>query len=228
MFISEVFYSIQGEGILAGQPSAFIRTSGCNLRCTWCDTPYTSWQAEGEDRDVMALLKEISAFDTKYVVITGGEPMISRDIGHLSENLRDEGYHITIETAATVHADVRCDLASLSPKLSNSVPTNIDGGKYAARHEALRRNIQVIKSFIENFPYQLKFVIDAKSDLDEVESLMEDLGDVNRDRVLLMPQGRTHEEVVRKSRWIAEICKSTGFRLGARLHLELYGNTRGT
>ncbi|MGC2656694.1 MAG: 7-carboxy-7-deazaguanine synthase QueE, partial [Bryobacteraceae bacterium] len=95
MKISETFYSIQGEGTLAGVPSVFIRTSGCNLRCVWCDTPYTSWNPEGVERSVASLLQETSDFGAKHVVVTGGEPMIAPEIVALTLALRRAGLHIT-------------------------------------------------------------------------------------------------------------------------------------
>src|ERR1700674_3462346 len=103
MKISEIFYSIQGEGILAGVPSVFIRTSGCNLRCVWCDTPYTSWAPEGTDMSVANILSHVVA---THGVVTGGEPMIAPDIVALTEALRAANKHITIETAGTVFAPV--------------------------------------------------------------------------------------------------------------------------
>src|SRR5579863_1058108 len=106
--ISEIFYSIQGEGTLVGVPSVFVRTSGCNLRCTWCDTPYTSWQPEGEERSVGSIVDEVSSYHASHVVITGGEPMIAPQIEELTEELAGRlAQHITIETAGTVDAQVR-------------------------------------------------------------------------------------------------------------------------
>ena len=123
MLISEIFYSIQGEGVLTGVPSVFVRTSGCNLRCNWCDTPYASWNPEGEQRSVAQVLAEIQNHPAKHVVLTGGEPMIAKDIAVLAKAIRTIGHHITIETAATVMPEgIACDLASLSPKLLNSAP----------------------------------------------------------------------------------------------------------
>ncbi len=84
MRISEIFYSIQGEGRLLGVPSVFIRTSGCNLRCRWCDTPYTSWQPEGKAWSVKKILGEIAKYPTRHVVITGGEPLLAPDIAELT------------------------------------------------------------------------------------------------------------------------------------------------
>src|ERR1700742_3672191 len=119
--ISEIFYSIQGEGTLVGVPSVFVRTSGCTLRCTWCDTPYTSWQPEGEERSVGSIVDQVSGYGASHVVVTGGEPMIAPEIEELTEELaRLLGQHITIETAGAVDANVRCDLMSISPKLANS------------------------------------------------------------------------------------------------------------
>jgi 7-carboxy-7-deazaguanine synthase len=89
MRISEIFYSVQGEGILAGVPSVFIRTSGCNLRCSWCDTPYTSWKPEGEDLSIDEVFDRATAFTAaRHVVITGGEPMIASGVVELSARLR--------------------------------------------------------------------------------------------------------------------------------------------
>ncbi|HXU50202.1 MAG TPA: 7-carboxy-7-deazaguanine synthase QueE, partial [Candidatus Binatia bacterium] len=125
MKISEIFYSVQGEGMLTGVPSVFVRTSGCNLRCTWCDTPYTSWQPEGEERTIDSIVREVNGYNAAHVVITGGEPMIAPAIAELTQALTQ---HITIETAGTVFVDVRCDLMSISPKLANSTPIERDGG----------------------------------------------------------------------------------------------------
>jgi len=94
--IAELFYSIQGEGSLVGVPSVFIRTSGCNLRCAWCDTPYTSWQPEGTDLDLAQILDEVAAHPTRHVVVTGGEPMIAPDIIALTGRLRQRGMHMRV------------------------------------------------------------------------------------------------------------------------------------
>ena len=102
MRISEIFHSIQGEGLLAGVPSVFIRTSGCNLRCRWCDTPYASWNPEGEEMGLKVIMERVSGYDCRHVVLTGGEPMVASGIRELAAALRSAGMHITIETAATV------------------------------------------------------------------------------------------------------------------------------
>lgn len=225
MRVSEVFYSIQGEGVLTGVPSVFVRTTGCNLRCAWCDSPYTSWQPEGDDLPLDAILAKMTAFPGRHAVVTGGEPLLAPDIEPLCQALRGRGYHVTVETAATVFRPVACDLASLSPKLSNSTPQ----GRFAARHDRLRLQPAVIRRFLEHAPeHQLKFVIDRPDDLAEVLDLLTQLPPVRPDRVLLMPQGVTREALAERGPWLAELCKQYGFRYCPRLHIELYGNTRGT
>src|SRR5580765_102586 len=119
MKVSELFFSIQGEGKLTGVPSVFVRASGCNLRCVWCDTPYASWNPEGDDIPVDEIVQRVESFGAKHVVLTGGEPVIMPDIEPLCDALQFAGHHITIETAATVFKPMKLDLASLSPKLSN-------------------------------------------------------------------------------------------------------------
>jgi 7-carboxy-7-deazaguanine synthase len=228
MKVAEIFFSIQGEGRLAGVPSAFVRTSGCNLRCRFCDTDFTSWHPEGEALRVAEVLARLSEFPARHVVVTGGEPLIAPDIEELCAALRQAGYHITVETAATVFKPIECDLASLSPKLSNSTPHQREGGRFAARHEALRQQPDVIRAFVERYDYQLKFVIDRPEDVAEVLELLERLPGVDRGRVLLMPQGVTRAELDERGPWVAEACKRHGFRYCPRLHIELYGHRRGT
>src|SRR6187397_86153 len=99
MLISEIFYSIQGEGMLTGVPSVFVRTSGCNLRCRWCDTMYASWKPEGGEMSVAEILSAVEQWPGRHVVLTGGEPMVARGIRELAEALRARGMHITVETA---------------------------------------------------------------------------------------------------------------------------------
>lgn len=228
MRIAEIFYSIQGEGRLVGVPSAFIRTSGCNLRCWFCDSGYTSWQPEGESLSIPDILAHIADIPTRHVVLTGGEPLIASEIENLCQNLRQRDYHITIETAATVFKPVECDLASLSPKLSNSTPHQREGGRFAERHERLRLQPDVIVAFMERSDYQLKFVIDQPGDVQEVLNLLKVLPDVDYAKVLLMPQGVTREELSARGPWLVEECKKHGFCYCPRLHIELYGNQRGT
>ena len=228
MRIAEIFYSVQGEGILVGVPSAFVRTSGCPLRCQWCDTDFTSWHPEGDTLSVPEVLARLREFPARHVVVTGGEPLVAPDIEGLCAALRKAGYHITVETAAVVFKPLECDLASLSPKLSNSTPHQREGGRFAARHDALRLRPDVIRAFVERYDYQLKFVIDRPEDVAEALELLERLPGVDRGRVLLMPQGVTRAELDERGPWLVEACKRHGFRYCPRLHIELYGHQRGT
>jgi 7-carboxy-7-deazaguanine synthase len=227
MRVAEIFYSIQGEGRLAGVPSAFVRTSGCPLRCEWCDTDFTSWHPEGDTLSVAEVLARLREFPARHVVVTGGEPLVAPGIEELCAELRHAGYHITVETAAVVFKPIECDLASLSPKLPNSTPHQREGGRFAARHEAQRLQPDVIRAFMERYDYQLKFVIDRPEDVAEVLELLERLPGVDREHVLLMPQGVTRAELDERGPWVAEACKRHGFRYCPRLHIELYGNQRG-
>jgi 7-carboxy-7-deazaguanine synthase len=220
--ISEIFYSIQGEGGLVGMPSIFVRTSGCNLRCRWCDTPYTSWNPEGEDMTVEQILSRVRAYPAAFAVVTGGEPMIAPGIGELTQRLRRAGLHITIETAGTVFTEVACDLLSISPKLANSTPE----GTFAAQHERLRTQPEILCRLMAAHDYQLKFVVESPSDLDEIRSLVKALG-APRKNVILMPEGIDQATIHTRSEWISEICKTEGFRFSPRLHVDLYGNRRG-
>lgn len=228
MRLAEIFYSVQGEGVLTGVPSVFVRTTGCNLRCQWCDSPYTSWEPEGETFTLDAILAEVARHPARHVVLTGGEPLLQPDIVPLSEELRRRGYHVTVETAATVFRPVACDLASLSPKLSNSTPTGRDGGRFALRHDALRQRPDVIAAFMARGEYQLKFVVDRPEDLDEIRDLLAQLPAVPPERVLLMPEGVSTAALNAKALWLVDLCKAHGYRYCPRLHVDLFGNRRGT
>jgi 7-carboxy-7-deazaguanine synthase len=227
MRISEIFYSIQGEGRLSGVPSAFIRTSGCNLRCVWCDTPYTSWSPDGKEMTLEEILHAIESYPLRHVVLTGGEPLLSHEIEDLSVKLKDAGAHVTIETAATIFKPVSCDLVSMSPKLSNSTPWQKQNGRFATMHEQHRLNYNVVQQFIDSYDYQLKFVVDREQDLVEVRQIVDALKNVDTSRVLIMAQARNRRQLHQKSRWIVELCKQFGYGYSPRLHIELYGNRRG-
>jgi 7-carboxy-7-deazaguanine synthase len=221
--IAEIFYSIQGEGSLVGMPSVFVRSSGCNLRCVWCDTPYTSWHPEGDDCSIERILEEVEKYPARHVVVTGGEPMIAREIVELTAGLQGRSRHITIETAGTVYAPVECDLMSISPKLANSTPA----GEWAARHERLRIQPDILRRLMSDYEYQLKFVIARPDDMAEVRALVHLLGPPP-ERVILMPEGTDAAVLRERSMWLAEIAKREGFRFSPRLHIYLYENRRGT
>lgn len=230
MLISEIFYSLQGEGELTGVPSVFVRTSGCNLRCNWCDTPYASWSPEGTQRSVEDIVAEVRKHPARHVVLTGGEPMIAKEIRELAGALKALGYHLTIETAATVApAGIACDLASLSPKLKNSAPDDRLSAAWREKHNALRWQPDAVKAWLASYGYQLKFVVSEEADVNEIENMLAQLGrEIPRAKVLLMPEGTTVEALRAKAGWLGELCKARGYRYAPRLHVELYGNKRGT
>ena len=226
MKVAEIFHSIQGEGKLAGMPSVFIRASGCNLRCVWCDTPYASWNPQGEDLPVDEIVRRLEAFSTRYVVLTGGEPLIMPDIIELCDALKAQDYHITVETAATVFKPLKLDLASLSPKLSNSTPR---GSRFEESHERQRINFAVIQQFIDTSPdFQLKFVVCDESDLLEIEKILKHVRNWKPGDVQLMPEGIDAQTLHSRGQWIAQVCKQKGYRFCPRLHIELFGNRPGT
>ena len=230
MLISEIFYSLQGEGELTGVPSVFVRTSGCNLRCNWCDTPYASWQPEGKQMTVGEIVAAVSPHPARHVVLTGGEPMMAPDIQALAAALKKLDYHLTIETAATiVPAGITCDLASLSPKLKNSSPDERLDDTWRRKHENLRWQPEVVRAWLDRGSYQLKFVVAQATDLIEIETLLASLErEIPRAKVLLMPEGTTVEVLRARAVWLAELCKVRGYRYAPRLHVELYGNKSGT
>ncbi|WP_438480733.1 7-carboxy-7-deazaguanine synthase QueE [Oleiharenicola lentus] len=233
MLISEIFYSLQGEGELTGVPSVFVRTSGCNLRCNWCDTPYASWKPEGTQMTVAEIVAAVRAYGAaKHVVLTGGEPMLAKEMPALAGELKKLGYHLTIETAATIAPDgIACDLASMSPKLSNSAPDDRLSDAWREKHEALRWQPAIVRAWIDRpqQDFQLKFVVAQESDVAEIERMLAELErPIPSAKVLLMPEGTSLEKLRDRAAWLGELCKARGYRYAHRLHVELYGNKRGT
>jgi 7-carboxy-7-deazaguanine synthase len=226
MRINEIFYSLQGEGFLAGVPSVFVRLAGCPLRCRWCDTKYAWDQTAGTAYSIAKIVELVQKWLCKFVVITGGEPMINSELPQLVQELKANGKHITIETAGIVYIpDMPCDLMSISPKLSNSTP---DDAKLAATHDDSRLDVAVLRELIDNYKYQLKFVVDSRDDVPEIQQTIEKIGNVDLEKVMLMPQAATRDELLAKSPMVAEICKSTGYTFCQRLQVLLWNNVRGT
>ncbi|HEX6545042.1 MAG TPA: 7-carboxy-7-deazaguanine synthase QueE [Bryobacteraceae bacterium] len=226
MKIAEIFYSIQGEGSLAGVPSVFVRTSGCNLRCVWCDTPYTSWHPEGSELSSKEILEAVLLFEASHVVITGGEPMIAPGLSDLAAQFRANDLHITIETAGTVYQSLACDLMSISPKLKNSTPHVREEGRWAAQHERLRYQPQILKQLASEYSCQFKFVVSAPEDVAEIETMQREVGFPPHD-VILMPEGTNSATLQERSRWLVEICKTKHYRFSPRIHVDIWGALRG-
>ena len=225
MQINEIFHSVQGEGKWTGVPSIFIRTSGCNLRCSFCDTPLTSWSPEGVEMNQDQILREISQWECEHVVITGGEPLLLKEMVPFSRILKDRGHVITFETAGTVTQEVTADLISLSPKMKNSTP---DDPAWKDRHERPRENEEAVRFLTENYDYQLKFVIDEPEDVAEVNEYLDRFSFLDREKVFLMPQGVTTETLREKEEWMTDLANRNGFQFSRRLHIELFGNKPGT
>ena len=234
--IQERFVSIQGEGSLVGVPSSFVRVAGCNLRCAWCDSPKTSWAPEGEPTDVDALVRWCSS-GPRHVVLTGGEPLLFGPAAELSLALRAAGHHLTIETAGSVRREgFEADLMSISPKLSHSTPWDraaaIGKPSLAQAHERARIDLEVLRGLVRDYDWQLKFVVRTEpaaleADLAEIDTLVEQLGvgDDDRHRVLLMPEGTEGSALIAGYQTIDASARARGFRLGY-VFTYIYTDTR--
>ena len=231
MKISELFFSIQGEGELTGVPSVFVRTSGCNLRCRWCDTKYASWKPEGDNVTINDLLDKVCSYPARHVVISGGEPMIAKGIEEFTHLLKESGKHITIETAGTISPNgIQCDLASLSPKLSDSTPKEGDINKeWIDRHESKRLDYDILSEWVNSYNFQLKFVVSKEEEIKEIQNVISRIeGKILPEKVLLMPEGIDPDTLRSRYDLLIGLCKENGYRLCHRLHINLFGNTPGT
>ena len=250
--INELFESLQGEGVLAGVPSVFIRTSGCNLRCWFCDSYHTSWEPTHAWMCVDEIVDRVSEFNADHVVLTGGEPLIHDETHSLMRQLADRGYHITVETNGTIAPppETPIDLASISPKLASSTPTperppaggsvetDVDVDTDAVddwqqRHEQNRIDHDALAALIERFEFQLKFVLTGRDDLPEIETLVDDLRErteteIEDTDVLLMPEGQTRSQLAETRQEVAELAIESGYRYTSRLHVDLWNDAPET
>jgi 7-carboxy-7-deazaguanine synthase len=227
MQVFEIYPSKQGEGIWTGQSSMFVRFFGCHLRCQFCDTPYARSGDEGIELSLEEIIGRVLIFSIPHVVLTGGEPMLSPEIVRLTELLKEYDCQITIETSGTVFQPVICDLMSISPKLRNTVP---HGGDLLTiqKHERNRSKTEIVQQLILWYNYQLKFVVDTKEDLHEVEEYLTRFTDIVPNRVLLMPQAVDVEKMHQKATWIEPFCRAKGYKYCPRMQLVWYGNKRRT
>jgi 7-carboxy-7-deazaguanine synthase len=228
MRIAEIYRSIQGEGLLTGVPSVFVRASGCNLRCWFCDTPFASWRPEGRDMSSDEIVAQVEEWDTQNVVLTGGEPMLFAELIPLCDRLRAIGRHITIETAGTLYLPVVCDLMSISPKFASSAPPADIAPRWHRRHERERHRPDVVRRLLVDYAYQVKFVIDTPGDLDAVTRYLAEFPEIDRGRVMLMPQGVDQEQLDERSVWLRPYCESEGLIFCPRKQIEWFGPVRGT
>ena len=236
--INELFYSLQGEGKLAGVPSVFVRTSGCNLRCWFCDSYHTSWEPTGAWQTVDDIVESVKEYDqAEHVVLTGGEPMIHDQCVDLLDRLSAAGYHTTVETNGTIYRDAAIDLASISPKLQSSTPTPDrdpkGSGEWEEKHERHRIDMEALTALIDAYDSQLKFVVTGENDLDEIDNLVERIRSatdrrVADDDVLLMPEGMTRDTLDETRNSVAELALDRGYRYTPRLHVDLWNDAPGT
>jgi len=225
--INEMFFSVQGEGMLHGMPSIFIRTSGCNLYCDWCDTPRASLEPVGKLKSLEDILHHIEQWSARHVVITGGEPLIYRPVEDLCRELKARGYHITIETSGSVFRELECDLISLSPKLSNSRPRNDGNTNRIQQHERRRLDHKILAQFIRDHKVQFKFVVSNRDNLTEIHELLSSLPAVSPERIFLMPEARTADELRSRTPQVLQWARDTGWRFCDRLHVRLWDNRPG-
>lgn len=224
MRLTEIFKTIQCEGTLTGMVSVIVRLGGCNLQCKWCDERFSSRAKGGLEISINELLKKINKYNCKNIIITGGEPLIYKEIIELSNRLKDADYHVTIETNATIQKRINCDLISMSPKLSHSIPNNIPSEGY----ERKRINIEAIRYYIRNYDYQIKFVVGLEEDFNEIEAILLKIGDYDRSKILIMPLASSRRQLFAIQKNIVKLCVERNYRYGNRLQLQIWGKGKET
>ncbi len=234
MIVNEIFESFQGEGKSLGRPATFLRLTGCNLACIWCDTPYTwNWRgtpfrhpdkhdkrSESHPISVKEVHERLLLCKHKTLVITGGEPLLQQnEIIELAGMLKEKGWWIEIETNGTIPPYDRLmtlvDQINCSPKLANSGPNN---------HKYKRIVPSALKKLSDSWKTNFKFVIRNPDDMPEVLELVEKyaLGPI-----YLMPEGKTKLDQEALQEKVVSICQEYGFNFSPRLHILLYDDKRG-
>ncbi len=222
----EIFGSIQGEGVNIGKPAVFLRLGLCNLKCTWCDTKYTwNWSIYDSHEQLVEMSledieQEILRHNRKYLVVTGGEPMLQQNqLIPLLEHLENSGFFIEIETNGTIIPAWSLlklvDHWSVSPKLQNS-----------GNSQSLREVPECYRLFASITSSHFKYVIQNEDDFKEVRSLADKYGLIP-EKIILMPEAQNIEELRDRSKWLVELCKTQGYMFSTRLHILLWGNERG-
>lgn len=213
--ISEIFYSHQGEGKYVGHESIFLRLSGCSLNCIYCDSRYAD---EGRMINIKDIIKEFKKYKSNNLVITGGEPMLQQNgLIELLIRLKNK-YFVTIETNGTIIPVPKLlkfiDHWSVSPKLANS-----------GNDIKLRLNGDAMIFYSDIYNPIFKYVISGVKDITEVQ-LAEKCFNLDRNKIYLMPEGKTIQEVNIKSHWLINECKKYYYNFSPRLHIMLFGNRR--
>lgn len=223
----EIFRSLQGEGPSLGTPSIFLRLATCNLACTWCDTKYTwDWRNYDYNKEAVELPVEIVeervlGHKLPHLIITGGEPLLQREgLAPLVQSLKSEGFAFEVETNGTIlpgpGLEQYIDQWNVSPKLATS--------GNSAQHREIS---EALEYYGEQGNAFFKFVITEPLDLEEVRRLVEKYK-ISRERVQLMPEGRTPQTLLDRGQWLSALCIQEGFRFSPRLHILLWGDKRGT
>lgn len=242
----EIFYTLQGEGQSMGRPALFVRTSECNLKCVWCDTPNT-WNWEGqpnvhsddrqyrrEDEQIELsttdLVDRIIDTEVDRIVLTGGEPMMQQR--QLTETLFllksiNPDIFVEIETNGTITPrdfkieDHRASMVELVDQWN--VSPKLSSSKNDPR-KAFK--IDTLKRYNELEGSAFKFVIGNETDRDEAEQMIA-MAELDERKIWIMPEGRTAEEIHDRMADLAEYCKERGFNLTTRLHIEIWGDKKG-
>lgn len=201
MRVNEIFYSIQGEIVGIGMPSVFVRFSGCNLKCSWCDTKY---HVEGKEQTIEQIIQKINKYlKAKLVVLTGGEPLLQRNLDLLIEQINPD-VHIVIETNGTI-----CPSFKASRPIFYSVSPKYDKVK---KKYVCNINNSNVSSY--------KFVVDKDFSVSKIKNF-------NQDKISLMPLGTTEKEIKANSKKVVELCKRYGYTFSPRLHINIWGKKRG-
>ncbi len=208
MYITEIFYSIQGEGILLGTPTIFIRTTGCNLRCEYCDTKYS--YENGREYTVEEILDEIKKYSCKYVCVTGGEPLIQEDLYDLVKSLEDKKYKICLETNGSIFIKKLAKFKNVVISLDIKCPSsNMDKKMNLENISYLKKNDQI------------KFVISNKNDYNFAKKITNSYKIISN--IYFQPVWGF--DIKKLVNWILEDCLDV--KLGIQLHKIIWGNLKG-
>ena len=203
--ITEIYRSVQGEGRHAGYPCVFVRLTGCNLRCTWCDTEYG--YNGGKDLSIEQVLEEVRALKTNLVEVTGGEPLLQEETPQLVDLLLENGYTVLIETAGSI------DISCVSKKAVRIVDMKCPGSGMLDKN--LYKNLDLVTDKDE-----VKFVIKDKADFDWAVNLIKKHDLESKTQILISPvYGEMDQEKL--TEWLLE--SGINARLQVQLHKIIWG-----